>query len=165
MGIIKVGWSTLSCDPNVDISTDANSYSFDTYSARKWHNGSDPFGKKCSPGDIVGVMIDLQDKTISFSLNGEPLMDSVGSESAFENISINEGYVPAFTLFSGQKVRVNFGQDVNSLKYFTNCGLQEGYEPFAVNMTKSITLWYSNEIPLFDLVDDDHEALEVIRTK
>ena len=69
MGIIKVGWSTLSCDPNVDISTDANSYSFDTYSARKWHNGSDPFGKKCSPGDIVGVMIDLQDKTISFSLN------------------------------------------------------------------------------------------------
>lgn len=108
-------------------------------------------------------MIDLQDKTISFSLNGEVLMDSVGSESAFEGINSTEGYVPAFALASGQRIRLNFGQDVNSLKYFTNCGLQEGYEPFAVNMTKTITFWYTNEIPTFEYIDDNHETLEIIR--
>jgi ryanodine receptor 2 len=123
--------------------------------------GNEGFGKICNVGDVVGVMIDLKDKTISFSLNGELLLDAVGSESAFENINSNEGYVPSFTLFSGQKIKLNFGQDVNSLRYFTNCGLQESYEPFAVNMTKSITFWYSNEIPIFDLVEDNNESLEV----
>lgn len=162
-GSIKLGWTEVTCMPNTDISLDPNSYCFECSSAIKWHQGSDPFGKKCQPGDIIGVMIDLQDKTISFSLNGEVLMDSVGSESAFENITIGEGYVPAFSLGCGQKIRPNFGQDVNSLKYFTNCGLQEGYEPFAVNMTKNITLWYANEVPIFENIDDNHESLEIIK--
>ncbi len=161
-GPIKIGWSNVKSNSNLDISNDPNSYSFDCSGARKCHNGSDPFGKTCVVGDIVGVMIDLQDKTISFSLNGELLIDSVGSETAFENINVDQ-YVPAFTLYSGQKLRVNFGQDVNSLKFFTNCGLQEGYEPFAVNMTKPITFWYTNEVPIFENVDDNHESLEMIR--
>ena len=165
IGTIRVGWSTVSSNPNIDISADPHSYSFDTCFAMRHHNGSDRFGKKCQLGDIVGVMIDLQDKTVCFSLNGEPLMDAVGSESAFEAISVDDGYVPAFTLASGQRIKVNFGQDVNSLKFFTNCGLQEGYEPFAVNMTRAITFWYSNEIPIFDMADDNHESLEIIRTK
>lgn len=42
------------------------------------------------------------------------------------------GYVPGFTMGFNQQGKVNFGQDVNSLKYFTCCGLQEGYEPFCV---------------------------------
>lgn len=162
-GSIKVGWSGISSLPNTDISMDPSSYSFDCSNAKKWHQTSDPFGKTCSVGDIIGVMIDMQDKTISFSLNGEVLMDSVGSESAFENINSSEGYVPSFTLACGQKIRPNFGQDVNSLKFFTNCGLQEGYEPFAVNMTKSITFWYTNEIPVFEHIDENHESLEIIR--
>jgi hypothetical protein len=29
-------------------------------------------------------------------------------------------------------VRLNFGHDVDTFKYFTMCGLQEGYEPFCV---------------------------------
>jgi ryanodine receptor 2 len=161
-GPIKIGWSNIKSNSNLDISNDPNSYSFDCSGARKCHNGSDPFGKTCAVGDIVGVMIDLQDKTISFSLNGELLIDSVGSETAFENIHVDQ-YVPAFTLYTGQKLRVNFGQDVNSLKFFTNCGLQEGYEPFAVNMTKPITFWYTNEVPIFENVEDNHESLEMIR--
>lgn len=66
-----------------------------------------------------------------FSLNGELLMDSMGSETAFTEVS-GEEFVPAFTLGVGQKAKLNFGQDVNTLKYFTSCGLQEGYEPFCV---------------------------------
>ena len=165
VGSIKIGWSNICSCPNADIGEDPDSYTYDCSAARKYHIGNDLFGKKCAVGDVIGVMIDLQDKTISFSQNGEFLMDSVGSENAFESIVINEGFVPAFNLANGQKIRVNFGQDVNSLRYFTNCGLQEGYEPFAVNMTKQITFWYSNEIPIFEAVTDDHESLEIIKNK
>lgn len=51
---------------------------------------------------------------------------------AFDNVVAADGFVPAMTFGPGQKARLNFGQDSNSLKYFTTCGLQEGYEPFCV---------------------------------
>ena len=34
---------------------------------RKWHQGAELYGKTWSTGDIVGVMLDLHDKTISTS--------------------------------------------------------------------------------------------------
>jgi hypothetical protein len=46
--------------------------------------------------------------------------------------SNNSSFVPAMILAAGQRGRFNFGQDSNSLKFFTTCGLQEGYEPFCV---------------------------------
>jgi len=158
-GTILVGWSLTSASPNYDMSTDPSSYSFGCANARKYHQGSDAFGKAVSIGDIVGVMIDLQDKTVGFSLNGEVLIDPLGTEYAFDRIFADD-YIPAFSLACGQKVRCNFGQDVNSLRYFTNCGLQEGYEPFGVNMTRQIPLWYSNEVPIFEYVNEEHETLE-----
>lgn len=51
---------------------------------------------------------------------------------AFDNVVPIEGYVPSMTLSAGQRGKFNFGQESNSLKYFTICGLQEGYEPFCV---------------------------------
>ena len=66
-----------------------------------------------------------------FSLNGELLIDGMGSETAFTDVQ-GEEFVPAFTLGVGQRCRLVFGQDVNTLKYFSSCGLQEGYEPFCV---------------------------------
>jgi ryanodine receptor 2 len=165
-GPIKLGWSTATCVPNADIGDDATAYAFDCSQARKFHAGIvEPFGKVCAIGDVVGVMIDFQDKNVCFSLNGEFMIDTVGSEIAFESIGVEEGFVPAFTLSSGQKARLNFGQDVNSLRYFTNCGLQEGYEPFAVNMTKPLTFWYSNQIPCFQNVEENNESLEIVASK
>lgn len=71
-------------------------------------------------------MLDINDRTISFSLNGELLLDTVGGESAFADIPALDsgGYLPAFTLGNGQKIRLIFGQDINALKFFTVCGLQ-----------------------------------------
>ena len=163
-GPIRVGWASVSCSPDKEIGTDLQSYAFNGNNGRKMHQTTESFGKKWSVGSIVGVMIDLQDHTISFSLNGELLLDSVGSETAFNDINMSESYVPAITLGTGQKARLNFGQDVNSLKYFTNYGLQEGYEPFCVNMSRQITLWYSKEIPLFSVVNSNNETIEIIRT-
>lgn len=57
---------------------------------------------------------------------------------------------------------MNFGKDVSSLKYFTICGLQEGYEPFAVNMNRDVTMWLSKRLPQFVPVPTDHQHIEVL---
>lgn len=68
-----------------------------------------------------------------FSLNGELLMDALGGETTFAEVAAeNVGFVPACTLGVGQKARLIYGQNVDLLKFFTTCGLQEGYEPFCV---------------------------------
>lgn len=58
-------------------------------------------------------------------------MDALGGETSFADVQ-GDNFVPAFTLGVGQKAKLIFGQDVTALKYFTTCGLQEGYEPFCV---------------------------------
>ncbi|CAF4086783.1 unnamed protein product [Rotaria sordida] len=165
-GRMLIGWghpSKLSAfDP---LGTDLYGYAFDGLNARRLHHNTyDRFGKQWTKNDVVGCMIDLHDKTISFSLNGELMLDNYGNETAFDGLNIdNIGFVPALTSFSGQKARLNFGQDVHSLKYFTSCGLQEGYEPFCVNMSKNATFWYSNFVPRFIPIKQDSPSFEVIR--
>ena len=134
-GRMLIGWGHASkLDAFYPVGTDTNGYGFDGMNARRFHqNISDGFGKVWAKNDVVGCMIDLHDKTISFSLNGELMLDNFGNETAFDGLEVDEiGFVPVLTSFSGQKARLNFGQDVNSLRYFTSCGLQEGYEPFCV---------------------------------
>ncbi|XP_025103910.1 ryanodine receptor-like isoform X4 [Pomacea canaliculata] len=165
-GDMHVGWARISADPSAQLGSEPNSYGFDGYMARKWHMGNhEAFGKQWQKGDVIGCMLDLHDNTISFSLNGELMMDSLGQEIAFRNVQTEDGigFVPAFTLGALQQAKVNFGQDVNTLKYFTCCGLQEGYEPFCVNMVRPLTLWYGKEQPLFETVTASHPELSIAR--
>lgn len=155
-GSVRLGWANLSFSPSFELGGDENSWAFDCSGGRKFFaGGSESYGKTVQVGDVIGCMLDLHDKTISFSLNGELLLDIVGSECAFSDIPTGEAsYVPALTLGVGQKVRLIFGQDINALKYFTQCGLQEGYQPFCVNMNRNVTFWYNKDEPLFVDVDD-----------
>ena len=165
-GRMLIGWGHASkLDAFDPLGTDSYGYAFDGLNARRiHHNVADGFGKQWSKNDIVGCMIDLHDKTISFSLNGELMLDNLGNETAFDGLEFDEGgFVPALTSFSGQKARLNFGQDVNSLKYFSSCGLKEGYEPFCVNMSRSLTFWYSNFIPRFQTIQFDSTSFETTR--
>lgn len=153
-GPMRVGWAKFDCSPGYQIGSDENSWAFDGYNVciyckkqnvysvsnemffvlkeEKIYVGTaESFGRQWQVGDVVGVFLDLMDHTISFSLNGELLMDTLGGETTFSEVQ-GEGFVPAFTLGLGQKAKLTFGQDVNSLKFFTTCGLQEGYEPFCV---------------------------------
>ena len=134
-GRMHIGWARASQFDAFDpLGTDAGGFALDGSNARRCHsNVVDGFGKPWAKNDIVGCMIDLHDRTMSFSLNGELMLDNFGSETAFDEFDADDvGFVPAMTLFKGEKVRVNFGQEVHTLKYFTSCGLQEGYEPFCV---------------------------------
>ncbi|XP_041469245.1 ryanodine receptor 2-like isoform X1 [Lytechinus variegatus] len=163
-GYMRVGWGRPSIAAGAEIGTGGISYVFDGFLARKWHQGSETFGKTWSETDVIGCMLNLVDNTISFTMNGEFLSDSVGSEMAFLDIEIGEGFVPVCMLAAGEKAHLHFGQDVNDLKYFTVCGLQEGYEPFCVNMKKSMPLWYSKSQPMFQsIIEDEHDRLGVTR--
>lgn len=74
------------------------------------------------------------------------------------------GFIPVCSLGVRQIGRMNFGKDVSTLKYFTICGLQEGYEPFAVNMNRDLTMWLSKRLPQFIPVPSNHEHIEVSRS-
>ena len=50
-------------------------------------------------------------------------MDPAAGDAAFGDVA-GENFVPAFTLCTGQKCRLNFGHNVDSLRFFTMCGLQ-----------------------------------------
>ncbi len=67
-------------------------------------------------------------------------MDAMGGETAFTDVQ-GEAFVPACTLSTGQRAKLTFGHDVNALRYFTLCGLQEGYEPFCVYGNPFLSIW------------------------
>ena len=79
----------------------------------------------------------------------------------FDIFSFFPGFIPVCSLGVAQVGRMNFGKDVSTLKYFTICGLQEGYEPFAVNTNRDITMWLSKRLPQFLQVPSSHEHIEV----
>lgn len=57
--------------------------------------------------------------------------------------------------------RLNLGRHTDSLQYFAVCGLQEGYEPFAVNMARAPVLWMSWKQPQFTSIKPEDHNLQV----
>lgn len=57
--------------------------------------------------------------------------------------------------------RLNLGRQEESLQYFNVCGQQEGYKPFAFNMTRDPSLWMSWKLPQFTSVIPDDPNLQV----
>uniref|UniRef100_A0A8D0GF69 Ryanodine receptor 1 n=1 Tax=Sphenodon punctatus TaxID=8508 RepID=A0A8D0GF69_SPHPU len=162
-GEMRVGWARPDLRPDVELGANELAYVFNGHRGQRWHVGSEPFGRPWQPGDVVGCMIDITENCIMFTLNGEMLISDSGSELAFKEIEIGEGFIPVCSLGLSQIGRINLGQDVSSLRYFTICGLQEGFEPFAINMKRDITMWFSKSLPQFSPVPNEHPHLEVLR--
>ncbi|XP_068106648.1 ryanodine receptor 1 isoform X3 [Hyperolius riggenbachi] len=162
-GEMRVGWARPDVRPDVELGADELAYVFNGCRGQRWHIGSEPFGRNWQPGDVVGCMIDLTENNIMFTLNGEMLISDSGSDVAFKDIEIGEGFIPVCSLGMSQVGRLNLGQDVSSLRFFTICGLQEGFEPFAINMKREITTWFSKSLPQFVNVPPDHGHIEISR--
>uniref|UniRef100_A0A8C5PNN5 Ryanodine receptor 1 n=1 Tax=Leptobrachium leishanense TaxID=445787 RepID=A0A8C5PNN5_9ANUR len=162
-GEMRVGWARPEVRPDVELGADELAYVFNGCRGQRWHIGSEPFGRNWLPGDVVGCMVDLTEMNIMFTLNGEMLISDSGSDLAFKDIEIGDGFIPVCSLGMSQVGRLNLGQDVGSLRYFTICGLQEGFEPFAINMKRDITVWFSKSLPQFVPVLPDHGHVEVSR--
>ncbi|XP_050977789.1 ryanodine receptor 1 isoform X6 [Labeo rohita] len=163
VGEMRVGWARPSVHADRELGSDDLAYVFNGFKAQRWHIGNEPFGRQWQSGDVVGCMIDLTELNIMFTLNGEMLISDSGSEMAFKDIEIGEGFIPVCSLGLSQVGRINLGQNVSSLRYFTICGLQEGFEPFAINMKRDITMWFSKSLPQFVPVPTDHPHIEVSR--
>uniref|UniRef100_A0A3P9BDB2 Ryanodine receptor 2 n=1 Tax=Maylandia zebra TaxID=106582 RepID=A0A3P9BDB2_9CICH len=162
-GEMRVGWARPGCLPDQELGSDDQAFVFDGFKVQRWHQGNEHFGRAWQIGDVVGCMVDLNEHTMMFTLNGEVLLDDSGSELAFKDFEVSEGFIPVCSLGVCQAGRMNFGKDVSTLKYFTICGLQEGYEPFAVNMNRDVTMWLSKRLPQFVPVPLHHQHIEVTR--
>lgn len=55
------------------------------------HMGSRLFGRCWHSGDVVGCMINMEDKSMIFTLNGEILITNKGSELCFADFDIDDG--------------------------------------------------------------------------
>lgn len=74
---------------------------------------------------------------------------------------VSLGFVPVCALGLSQIGRMNLGMDASTFKYYTMCGLQEGFEPFAVNMNRDVAMWFSKRLPTFVNVPKNHPHIKV----
>uniref|UniRef100_A0A674HFS1 B30.2/SPRY domain-containing protein n=1 Tax=Taeniopygia guttata TaxID=59729 RepID=A0A674HFS1_TAEGU len=160
-GDMRVGWARPGCRPDIELGADDQAFVFEGSKGQCWHQGSGFFGRSWQSGDVVGCMINLDDKSIIFTLNGELLITSKGSELAFADFGIENGFVPICALGLSQIGRMNLGMDASTFKYYTMCGLQEGFEPFAVNMNRDVAMWFSKRLPTFVNVPKTHPHIKV----
>ncbi|XP_043075889.1 ryanodine receptor 3 isoform X1 [Puntigrus tetrazona] len=162
-GDMRVGWARPGCRPDMELGLDDQSFVFDGYRGRRVHMGSHFFGRTWTKGDVVGCMINMEDKSMIFTLNGEIIITNKGSELCFADFEAEDGFIPVCSLGLSQIGRMNLGKDASTFKYYTMCGLQEGFEPFAVNMNREVTMWFSKRLPTFVNVPEDHPHIEVTR--
>ncbi|KAF4101818.1 hypothetical protein G5714_016618 [Onychostoma macrolepis] len=158
-GDMRVGWARPGCKPDLELGTDDQAYVFDGHRGHRLHMGSRLFGRCWHAGDVVGCMINLEDKSMIFTLNGEILITNKGSELCFADFDIHDGFIPVCSLGLSQVGRMNLGKDASTFKFYTMCGLQEGFEPFAVNMNREVTMWFSKRLPTFCNVPKDHHHI------
>uniref|UniRef100_A0A8C4R1B8 B30.2/SPRY domain-containing protein n=1 Tax=Eptatretus burgeri TaxID=7764 RepID=A0A8C4R1B8_EPTBU len=161
-GEMKVGWAQLGVRPDVPLGSDDQAYIFDGHKAQRCHQGGEQFGRPWLRGDVVGCLIDLNDCYMMFTINGEILLDDSGSEFAFHDFAIREGFVPICSVGLGHVARLNLGKDVTKLKFFPICGLQEGFEPFAVYMNRDVTLWFSKRLAQFTPITPNKGQFEMV---
>ncbi|NWT66660.1 RN123 ligase, partial [Prunella himalayana] len=120
-GLMQIGWCTLNCRFNQEegVGDTPDSYAYDGNRVRKWNVTTTNYGKSWAAGDIVSCLIDLDEGTIAFCLNG------ISLGTAFDNITRGAGmaYFPAISLSFKESVAFNFGS--RPLRY----PLVEGYRP------------------------------------
>uniref|UniRef100_A0A671MXC6 Ryanodine receptor 2-like n=1 Tax=Sinocyclocheilus anshuiensis TaxID=1608454 RepID=A0A671MXC6_9TELE len=162
-GEMRVGWARPGCKPDVDLGSDNQAFVFDGSKGQWWHGGAERLGGSWKRGDVIGCLLDLTTCTMMVTLNGELLLNSRGSEVAVKDFNKSDGFLPVCSIGINQVGCLNLGRQVDSLKYFSVCGLQEGYQPFGLNMSKEIPLWMSWREPLFISISNDHPNIQVIR--
>ncbi|KAK8824904.1 hypothetical protein WA538_005570 [Blastocystis sp. DL] len=109
-GLVQVGWSGRDhgCDEDAEngVGDSEASWAFDVARGRKWHGDAEgeAYGEVCCPGDVVGVLLDADKRTLSFSRNGKDL------GVAFTDVTYLGGLFPVVSLEKEETVLVNLGQ-------------------------------------------------------
>ncbi|KAJ3377829.1 hypothetical protein HDU84_008176, partial [Entophlyctis sp. JEL0112] len=127
-GIIQVGWATASCtfDPEggEGVGDNEHSYAFDGNRMKKWHSyftSNNEYGEQWSANDVITVLIDFDEQTVSFLLNGKNL------GIAFTEVNPELDWYPAVSLAGGQGCVFYFGGATDPLKFVPD-GFKTIYE-------------------------------------
>jgi hypothetical protein len=73
----QIGWANEKFRSNIargeGVGDDAESWAYDGLRQRKWHRGWGAYGDRWKEGDIVSCYLDLDEGTMTFSLNGKSM--------------------------------------------------------------------------------------------
>ncbi|XP_003747264.1 RING finger and SPRY domain-containing protein 1 [Galendromus occidentalis] len=132
-GIMQIGWATrnskYSNHDGYGIGDDQYSIAYDGCRQLIWYCGhSIPINHKpWKPNDILGCLLDIDNKECLFSLNGVPQPSLVGS--VFFDSTKNAGFFAAASFMTYQQCRFNFGSREfvyrptdRKFKCFNECG-------------------------------------------
>lgn len=74
-GLMQIGWanSLFKCDPicGQGVGDHNQSWAYDGLRTKKWNVSCEPYGKRWHPGDIVGVLVDMDLLEMKYFLNGK----------------------------------------------------------------------------------------------
>ncbi|KAI8906728.1 hypothetical protein EDD86DRAFT_192583 [Gorgonomyces haynaldii] len=117
-GIIQIGWCTLDCvfEPYTGqgVGDDQESYSFDGCRTKIWHAkqfSNNEYGSVWKSGDAVVCLLDLDQRTISFMLNGRHL------GIAFTDVDSSKQWFPAASFTNEEWGRFCFGSRLDPLEF------------------------------------------------
>lgn len=114
-GYMQLGWADESFQASAidgkGCGDDEHSWAYDGMRCLKWHNNQkDQYGRRWKAGDVICIAVNLEDKEVSFGLNGE-WDDKMGI--AFTGISFAGGVYPCLSLLRGERVQINLGVKTN----------------------------------------------------
>ena len=93
-GCLQIGWADGSfaghchADRGDGCGDGPSSWAFDGWRRYRWHSTATEWGCRWREGDVVGCLVDMDDRVVSFTLNGED--ESIGMGKAFSG----EGFRP-----------------------------------------------------------------------
>ena len=150
-GLFQIGFCQLTTPftRHQGVGDDKSSYAFDGYRKVSWNGEKKIYGKFWECGDVIGVAIDMDKRTIEFFLNGESLGIAFNNIAKGENVA----YFPALSLTKGESCIFNFGQLPFKYEY-------KNYQSFDTPISKingidtiiseSLQIWGKNILPLLE---------------
>ena len=122
-GYMQLGWADENfkaiAEEGKGCGDDAHSWAYDGKRCLKWHeNKKEKYGDTWRPGDIVGMAIDIDQRQMMFSLNGEDF------GKAFENLSFSGAVYPCMSLARGERVQLFLGNESDPFNHQPPAGFQ-----------------------------------------
>ena len=120
-GCIQIGFGDAtfaghcSADRGDGCGDSSSSFSFDGWRCLKWNSIATHWGCRWKKGDVIGCLLDLDERVISFTLNGEG--DSIGMGEAFRNFSYTGGLYPVVSFNRREKLRVVLGGNDGAFRF------------------------------------------------
>jgi hypothetical protein len=99
-GCLQIGWADSSfaghcqADRGDGCGDGPSSWAFDGWRRYRWHSNATEWGCRWSEGDVVGCLVDMDNMSVSFTLNGRG--EEVGMGLAFSN----EGFRPCSGVYA-----------------------------------------------------------------